>query len=228
MIEKLLWDSDFFKYAVGKYTVEKVFDNNRFDINKKNFKLIYVYAQSKLKKCKDCNFIEQKVTLSKTLNVTPKINTNISIFNSKIDSIDELFNLVLLSGVHSRFKTDINFKNNEFEALYKKWMTNCLSSDSDAIILVYKENNKILGFTTVESISKRTSKIGLIAVDENHQRKGIAKRLLNFAETISLENNCKNIEVTTQGQNKSAMNFYEKYGFNTIFTNYIYHYWNSL
>lgn len=229
MIESLSWDTNFFNFSVGKFSIRgKKINRETFIKMCHDFLLVYIYSDTKLTTFDGCEFMEEKVTFSKKITNTHSQNSKISEFNIKNDSMGELLNLVYLSGIHSRFKNDKKFVNNEFQKLYEKWISNCLNNKKDSKVLIYKENNAIIGFTTIESLNTNNSKIGLVAVNENFHRKGVAKALLLYAEHVALTNNCKLIEVTTQGQNKSAISFYQNYGFNVIFTNYIYHYWNSL
>ncbi|HIP37450.1 MAG TPA: GNAT family N-acetyltransferase [Crocinitomix sp.] len=230
MIKKLNWDSAFFGYKVGRTNWSDNINVSDFIKQASNFKLIYVFSDSKIKHdgalLKNLKFMEQKVTFLKSVKQKEIDETTYGFFNINSDSKSELLELALLSGVESRFKKDNNFKQNEFEKLYFKWIENCLNDNASKKIIVKKENNHIVGFTTLENLNTNQSKIGLIAVDAQHHRKGIAKGLINFAEHISFKHHCKSLEVTTQSHNLSAMKLYKHFGFNLIFTNYIYHYWN--
>ncbi len=228
MIEKLKWDSHFFKYNVGKLNVEENIDVPSFIKLSSNYKLVYLFSNNKLDKFEGLKFMENKITFHKKINSKICSREKTEVFDIKKDSKDELIQLAYLSGIKSRFNKDKNFSENEFKKLYCQWINNNLHEKSNSQILVVKDYQKIIGFTTVESLNTTTSKIGLIAVDEKYQRKGIAKQLLSAAESISIEKKCSFIEVTTQGDNKPATLFYQNYGFNVIFTKYIYHYWNIL
>jgi len=228
MINKLKWDSQFFKYNVGKLNVKDSIDTASFIKLSTPYRLVYLFSNHRIQAFKGLKFMENKITFHKKIN--SKLNSlgKTQIFDVKKDSKDELLQLAYLSGIKSRYNRDENFSRVEFEKLYRQWIDNCLLEKSHSQILVFKDSHKIIGFTTIESLNTGTSKIGLIAVGIDYQRKGIAKQLLSAAESVSVDYKCTSIEVTTQGDNKSATMFYQNYGFNVIFTKYIYHYWNIL
>jgi len=228
MIEKLKWDSHFFKYNVGKLNIKNSINTSAFIKLSSTYRLIYIFSDHLISEFEGLKFMENKITFHKKINSMPNPLGKIEVFDIKKDSKDELIQLAYLSGIKSRFNKDDNFSEYEFKKIYAQWIENCLDKKSNSKILVVKDCQKIIGFTTVECLDTESSKIGLIAVDKRYQRKGIAKQLMTSAENISIEKKCTFIEVTTQGDNKPATNFYQNYGFNVIFTKYIYHYWNAL
>jgi len=228
MIETLKWDSNFFKFNVGKLNVNDAVDTVSFIKLSSSYRLVYLFSDHPIEEFHGLNFMENKITFQKKINTKLCHQGKAQAFDIKKDSKDELIQLAYLSGIKSRYNKDQNFSENEFEKLYSQWIDNCLGEESNSQILVVKDCNKIIGFTTIESLNTTTSKIGLIAVNIEYQRKGFAKQLVSAAECISIDYKCTSIEVTTQGNNESAILFYQNYGFNVIFTKYIYHYWNAL
>ena len=76
------------------------------------------------------------------------------------------------------------------------------------------------------SFNKDQSSIGLFAVDNGYREMGIGKKLLESAESMSLQHGLKKISVQTQLQNKGAMSIYMKNGFEEQEKKFIYHYFN--
>ena len=88
-------------------------------------------------------------------------------------------------------------------------------------IFVAKIDNKIVGYITVNIIEKNNSiiryrkqlSIEAIAVDENNRGKGIGTSLLEHAKNEAKKNNCTDMYLTVNEENKGAIKLYEKFGF---------------
>lgn len=226
MIEKVNWDSDFFGYNVGKLNVYSVDDYNNFlKENKNEYKLIYLFSKTELKlENQNIKKVDNKLTFIKVIENQNIENVNNSIKELTInsDNFESILELAYLSGIYSRFKLDNNFKNEEFKKLYKVWITN----SNQKKIIVKCQNESILGFV-LYSIDKDKAIIELISVSESTQGQGIASELIHEIEKIGQKNNCKSIEVVTQGNNLPAINLYKKNNFNLFNSVLIYHYWNT-
>ena len=88
-------------------------------------------------------------------------------------------------------------------------------------IYVAKENNNIVGYVIIEIMEKNNRKmryrkileISNLGVEENYRNKGIGTELLNFIKNKALENNCTDLYLTVNEENKNAIKLYEKFGF---------------
>lgn len=225
MIEKLIWDSDFFKYKVGRIKIVDSIDSLDFIDQAKEFELVYVMADRALPANPLFRLVDQKLVFSKPL-INNNIDQKIVEFNPDIHSFDELLNLTYLSGKFSRFKLDQEFKSNEFERLYFQWIQNSLS-DKESKVLVYIEGNTIAGFVSIDSKINKEAKIGLIAVSENFQGRGIGTKLIQAAGSVAFQNGNTELEVVTQAENQSAVGLYLKNDFSLISSTFIYHYRNK-
>jgi dTDP-4-amino-4,6-dideoxy-D-galactose acyltransferase len=227
MIEAIEWDSDFFGYPVGKSTISSVNDISIFfnDHSLNNYKLIYLFSKSQFKNLK-LKLVDTKLIFKKNIEISRDLieNSTIELYVNENET-DFIFieELAYLSGKYSRFKIDSNFKNNEFKKLYHKWV---LRYTADNKNIIFKRINNIIAGFVLYSIYKETIHIELISVSDNFQGRGIASELIKETELIGNKNNCKNIQVVTQGNNIPAVNLYRKNKFNIISTNLIYHYWN--
>ncbi len=223
MVEKLEWDTEFFGYEIGKFTQ---LDNSPFQLESfmdqaKKFKLVYLFSEFDIVPAKSLLFMEKKVTFQKTLRPIGSGSSEIKLYQSGLDSFEELQQLAFISGRYSRYKLDSNFTTNEFQKLYSAWI-----KKEEIDILIYKDDHKIVGFITVEKVDINLSRVGLIAVDPKHQRKGIAQKLVAEAEILSMEKGNFQMHISTQSQNTAAMNFYKKNGYTIHSIVNIYHYWN--
>ena len=73
-----------------------------------------------------------------------------------------------------------------------------------------------INFRRMESpahVTRDILHIHTIAVDENYRRKGIGRRLLDFAKEIKTEKGCDVIDLQVNSLNTAAYEAYKKYGF---------------
>lgn len=96
-------------------------------------------------------------------------------------------------------------------------------SNSNNIYLIAELENEIVGicFSQIKEISnnkimknRKILHIENICVDENHQKKGIGKKLYKQIVQLSKEKNIDNIELMVWGFNENAIKFYKNLGMN--------------
>lgn len=88
-------------------------------------------------------------------------------------------------------------------------------------IYVAKINNEIIGYVTFNIKEKdnhnmryrKQLQIEAICIDEKNRGKGIGTELLNYVKKIAKENNCTDLYLTVNQENKNAIKVYEKFGF---------------
>jgi len=228
MIKKLNWDSDFFGYEIGKFRLTdfEKWDFKKFKNKSEKYRLVYVFSKQKIE-FQELDLVDTKLTFEKTIKESNCLGCdNIKLFKLDIDNFKTLEKLALASGVYSRFKLDRNFRDNEYKRLYKEWIKNSVYGQKSMAIIIYKENNNILGFTTLEQKTNNLLDIGLVAVNENARGKRIGSRLIEYSANHGLKKGFNRIQVVTQQNNLPAVKLYEKCGFKIKSTEYIYHYWN--
>lgn len=226
-VKKIDWDSTFFGYAIGKIDLSKDNVFSELDIEQSKFDLIYVFSDQIIPTLQD-KLVDQKVTFELLLENSNEINKiNIYPFNSVKYSKKQLEQLVIESGVFSRFKLDLNFKNNEFEKLYLEWLKQSVNGNYALELFVAKNKETLSGFITIQKVSEEIATIGLIAVNKSCRGEGIAKELIIKAINYCKENKFTTLEVATQKENIPAMNLYNKLGFREKKIKYIYHIWNK-
>lgn len=214
MISYLKWDSEFFEKKIGKIE-NNIDDSLNGDISEYN--LIYIFSDDKVDFLNEA--IDIKVTFAKK--TQKKIeNANVMVYDNTIHVYEDLLALAYTSGHDSRFLKDPFFGEKAFKKLYKRWIDNSLN-DSNTLVFVYVENNQLVGFVTCTQYAEHAT-IGLIAVSNNAQGKGIGGKLIDAVEN-QLHNDTL-LYVATQKTNVQACDFYERKGFTINSIKYIYHY----
>ncbi|WP_395044763.1 GNAT family N-acetyltransferase [Flavobacterium sp.] len=225
MVKYLDWDSNFFKIKVG----ELIFDKLDFLIDFSNFDLIYIKSEQDF----DLNLNDFKNSFSETKAIFTKSPEKKDLSTKFIFSINEVENIVkdlyilaFESGKNSRFLLDKNFNNEKFKELYQIWIDNSISKIIADDVFVYVENNKLLGFISYK-INDNNATVGLFAVDNNQQGKGIGGKLLSHLENVLTEKNIKKLIISTQLSNIQSCKFYTKQGYQIEKKIYLKHYWKT-
>ncbi|MBW8523163.1 GNAT family N-acetyltransferase [Chryseobacterium chendengshani] len=221
-INDLKWDSSFFNKKIGKVEItDEVFNIEEHLL--KSYDLIYIFSSQKLKNNETSTLVDEKVTYFKKIEKSED-HSEILFYDNNCH--EQLIKLGLQSGKYSRFNLDPNFVNNEYENLYTQWVNNSISN-ADTEIIIEEFENLVVGFVTVVKNNAAQGEIGLVAVDEAHRGKGIAKKLMKQALAYFYKNNIKEVRVVTQLFNKPACKLYESVGFEIEDVKYIYHHWTN-
>lgn len=226
ILEYLDWDSKFFCKEIFRCDIRNS-DNIleiQNELSRLNGDLCYVFSLLKLniKHDKFCFLADEKVTFVKDLKENFKgLSSQYVVSTNEFSS--KLYDLALLSGHKSRFKTDFHL-NSQFSLMYKIWLEKSLNHQIADEVFVFQKAGEQLGFVTVKKINE-VAYIGLIAVDEKYHRMNIGKSLLTQVESWCLLNGVIKLEVPTQMKNEQACSFYKKNGFLVKKIDYIYHYY---
>jgi dTDP-4-amino-4,6-dideoxy-D-galactose acyltransferase len=233
---KLDWDSDFFKFNVGRIEglIQKEEDirNVEFLIEENKIKLSYYSTFSELpshilkSKKLDIVLVDKKTTYTKNIDANLKIHNSITSIEQNTHHKDKLINLAIQSGIYSRFNIDERIGKEKFEEMYRLWMINSLSRKIAKEVLVFIENNELAGFVTLGEKNNRAD-IGIIAVDYVFRGKGIGKKLMTSAEKWFSNIGYKSIQVVTQGDNNPACRLYESCGYKVDTVEFFYHFWKK-
>jgi dTDP-4-amino-4,6-dideoxy-D-galactose acyltransferase len=225
MIEEKKWDSDFFNLKIGEVN----FFDSKISSNYTDFDLLYVVSHEDFDlqiEGFNNSFSEQKVKFYKEIQSQDKLSNQVfSIKNSSYD-IQDLYELAYESGKNSRFLLDPNFGNEKFKQLYQIWINNSVSNEFATDVMIYKEENKTVGLLTYKS-NENEAFVGLIAVSNEHQGKGIGGILLRHLETILFNQGINSLTIPTQLENHSACSFYKKQGYSIAEIIHIKHFWKN-
>lgn len=227
IIKLLEWDSSFFNKKIGEL---ELVDSNQRISNVNDFDLIYVkQREDEEVYFEENNFrlshLEAKVIFSKIIAVTNTFENECIISAlEKSDFKNQLYELAFESGKYSRFNLDGNFQRSEFESLYRKWVDNSLSNEFADEVLLYKQENVILGIVTYK-VFDNFATIGLLAINPESQGKGIGSKLVESVENKLSAKGIKELRIPTQLQNIPACHFYTKLGYSINEKLIIKHYW---
>lgn len=225
MVKKLDWDSNFFNLKVGELNAEEYKSSSEASA----FDILYVLGNNEFDLKIDQfenTFSEVKVKFGKKPENKKSNSNDIYAINDVKNDIQDLYQLAFESGKNSRFLLDKKFKEEKFKELYRAWVDNSISKKFADDILVYMEQNKLLGFVSYK-INNDKASVGLIAVNSNQQGKGIGGKLLTELENILFDKNIQEVIIPTQLANIQACNFYKKQGYSIIEQTYIKHYWKK-
>ena len=148
------------------------------------------------------------------------MDERIIIRKAKISDFQGIHNLIMQ--VH---KLHVNERNDIYKDVdpmdFEEFRTEL--SNSNNIYLIAELENEILGicFSQIKEISnnkimknRKILHIENICVDENHQKKGIGKKLYKQIVQLAKEKNIDNIELMVWGFNENAIKFYKNLGMN--------------
>ena len=224
-IQKLTWDSTFFGYKIGKAEINSTLNTKDLlnSIKKSSFEMVQIFSNQNLGSGFKYNPIDVKLTYSKKVATAKTNNPCIKSVTKDVDGA--LVKLATEAGIYSRYKTDKNLQL-KFEEMYEIWMNKSLKRELAAEVFAFQYENRINGMVTINKKLKK-AEIGLIAVDNKAQSKGIGTQLLQSVENWALKQNLENICVATQEENYNACQFYEKNNYKISDKTYIYHIWKN-
>lgn len=227
-VKHLQWDSAFFDQNVGELGIVGL-NKNHISI-RGDFDLIYV------KNSEDteitlaqfhCSYSETKVVFEKTdLSKNAGIPGTIrSVFDGPY-RLATLYELAEESGKYSRFHLDPKFSEVNFRKMYHTWIDNSLSGSFADGFLICEIAGEIVGFVTYRTYTDHAA-IGLIAINEMQQGKGIGRQLICGVENILIDTGITTLRISTQLKNERACNFYKKLGYSHVETTEIKHFWRD-
>lgn len=228
----LAWDSDFFNKKIGRIEIT---DDYAFLVEnlEKAFQqqhdLIYVFGNkstdipSKILEKFNGKLVDRKITYTAQIeDLRTKTTTKIKEFDQKDGSL--LYDLAYLSGTHSRFKLDEGLGIENFKRLYREWIDKSVNHQIAEKVFAYEDDERIKAMVTL-GVKENTAIIGLIAVDETLQGKGVGMSLIDTCVQYCKIEGIISLDVPTQLDNIQACKFYEKCGFAEKSVQNIYHFW---
>lgn len=223
----LEWDSQCFGYKIGEITTSNI-KQALSEARQENFRLLYAKISpqdiptNRLALQNNGKLVDEKITFLASVPII--LPESKAIWHISKQLTPQLIDLALQSGKFSRFRTDENFCNNEFEKLYTIWIEKSVKKEIAEEIAIYTEGSDILGLLTLFS-NKNRACVGLMAVAELHRGKEIGKNLIFKAFEFAKNKQKDFVQIVTQKANHQACAFYEKMGFEIEKIENIYHFW---
>lgn len=229
MVECLQWDSDFFGLRIGRTDIAS---NKRWYklqqeviTLRKQYDLIYVFSDQKLPtETNGMHLVDTKTIYAKSIDSSTIMPATIERYQESVPN-DDLYRLALVSGVYSRFRLDDSLPIDSYERMYRCWMERSVDGSMADLVLVHRTDDQTDGMITLK-IHDDIAHIGLVAVDEGAQGKGIGTMLIRAVEAhLQSNTTVRHLKVATQWANKPACHLYEKNGFVVEEKTNIYHWW---
>lgn len=234
LYKKLEWDSQTFGIPTAAINVpnlpEAALCALLREMKKEGFRLVYFPAQKPLSDTGilhsfDGILADEKLTFVKKLDAASESAADPHIHSYALPVVSEdLLQLALDSGLYSRFKVDPRFVHNEYQILYRIWIEKSVRKEIAQEILVYEDQDRILGMVTLGEKNGRGD-IGLVAVSGLARGQGIGKKLMAAAEAYFRKKGYQEVQVVTQGINEAAVKLYTGSGFHLDKKLYYYHFW---
>lgn len=224
----LHWDSDFFGMRIAKAVVSSDEDLVRLSRQendlRNHFDLIYVFSDLSLAiPFKGAKLVDQKAVFS-TSDLKPSADCPAVKRWESLETPNALISLALISGKHSRFKTDCQFPAGSFERLYTCWIEQSVKGTIATDVFCYMEEDHPRGLLTLDCHGG-VNVIGLVAVDEDCQHQGIGTALIRHAFSYVHKHQGMRLSVATQLDNEPACRLYRKCGFSLESVTKIWHWW---
>ena len=233
--EILDWDSKFFNIKICRIngTIANSIELSDIlkELKESEIDLVYYSSPIPLQDFQQLSLpykidlVDKKITYLKKITDNPGVKDSVTEFVGEYPD-DKLIQLAIESGIYSRFNVDKKFGRSNYEAMYKAWIVNSVNKQIAKEVLVYLDNQEIVGFVTLGEKKSRAD-IGIIAVDANARGRGIGKSLMFSAENWFLKNDYQLMQVVTQGDNLAACKLYESCGYGIEQSDYFYHMWKE-
>ena len=222
------WDSAFFRLRIAKAIVasgDGVAELSELAGKlREQYDLIYIFSDPDLKMP-----LEQAVLVDKKAIFTLsdpgcfETDPHIACWGTS-QGAESLVPLALVSGKYSRFKLDPRLPVGSYERLYTRWIEQSVSKAIATEVFCYMIDGFPRGLLTLDRRDDRNV-IGLVAVDEEYQHRGIGRALVKHAISYAYKLQGKDLSVATQLDNKPACRLYSRCGFSLESVTNIWHWW---
>ena len=153
-----------------------------------------------------------------------KIVSEREIRRAKSEDVLQLKEIARRSHLDSRYYFDSNFPRELCDRLYEVWIERSCNGYADAVF-VAELDSKVCGYITCHLKEHSEGQIGLIALDESAQGKGLGQKLFTATLDFFQSRNIERITVVTQGRNIRAQRFYQRSDFVSCSLELYYHWW---
>lgn len=231
--EILKWDSEFFHLKVVKVqndylSVDPILKLKFF--YEENFDLMYYTSkeeniQNFENQYYDISLVSTRVPLIKKINNITEIHPNISLYD-KLPPDENLISLAHLAGKQGRFGMDSRISKNIYNKIFENWIINSINKKMADEVLVYKDNDIIVGFATIKMDGNK-GYVPLLAVDRQFEGKGVSFALMRAVETRLVESGCEYLLSGSQEKNKKALASFTRFGVELKTPEYVYHLWRK-
>lgn len=221
MIVELKWDSELFRRKIGRLTAvpsEEKLKGLVKQAVKEGYR--YITCRVVLKRVQNIQLLESQGFYLTDIGVVWEKEIDLQISNPKSQisnppvraastkDIPMLKSMVKGLFKDSRFYNDPFFTKKEADKVYQAWIENSLREKTAKTFLI-----EDCGFIACKRLTENKGDIPLIGVVPKSQGKGFGSSLMQEAFKWFSGLKIKTVTVRTQANNITAMNFYNKLGF---------------
>lgn len=214
MIKLLEWDSNFFGFNIGQLCLEEFHKNPQalsHHLSAKNISLAQSNVDLKnsetIKKLEafGFHFVDLNITFSRTIGIIRRPKLRLEQATER--DLDALVSIAQNLYSKTRFNYP-PFSPEIVQRFYNTWIKNAITGTYDNVCLISGRGDQNSGFITLKLLSAGKARIGLIGVHPHHQNKRTGSNLLQGALNYLQERRIKHLNVSTQGKNIKAQNFF--------------------
>jgi dTDP-4-amino-4,6-dideoxy-D-galactose acyltransferase len=220
MMELLPWDTEFFGFRVGRLYADALTASVASEARKwcrsHDISCLYFLGSTNPSETAEgFQYVDERVTYRWEVKSPEELSPSVRPVEAQ--DLGELEVIARRSHRDTRFYADPFFSRERCDELYATWIRQSCEGWADAVF-VCLDDNRAAGYITC-----RADSIGLIAVAEHAQGRGLGRQLVTAAQRYFWTRGAAAIEVVTQGRNQAAKRLYERCGFEKKSTQGWYH-----
>jgi ribosomal protein S18 acetylase RimI-like enzyme len=231
--ERLAWDSAFFGVSIGRVagtrpTGEDLARALRW-ASDASIDCLYLLADAgdpaavRAAEAHGFSLADIRVTLDRPA-AGPSGGEDGGIRAARVEDVPGLAAIARASHRNTRFHRDTRFDARRADEMYAVWIERAVKGELADRVWVVDEGNGPAGYLAAAR-GDASASIGLVAVDAACRGRGYGERLVGAVLRWAAAAGAARISVVTQGQEPSALRFYERAGFTTRRVQLWYHYW---
>lgn len=232
-LEHLAWDTALFGFPVGRIQAAslqpEILGQTLKGLHAGIVRLVYVSAdwrdgvRRRLIEDAGGKLVDRKLTFCKPLTPPAPPWPPAIAACQDVEPGPRLEALALASGIHSRFRLDPRIPSSVFEELFLQWIRRSLRKEIADAVLVSAGDSSLVTL----KMENDGAAIGLLAVEEQHRRRGLGRALLAASEAWALDRGADCLKVVTQGGNDAACALYLSAGFTVAREEALFHLWTT-
>lgn len=232
LFEELPWDTGRFGFKVARWrgpAEPQALVGAMSQLQEAGIRLLYIFTparggepDARMAEA-GARIVDRRTVFSRRVDGAEASPITVWSFPSGVPS-NELLDLALASGAHSRFRVDPEMPARCFRALYEAWIRRSTLREIADEVLVHGEAGCIQGMVTIRQEGP-AAHIGLIAVADAARGKGLGSGLVLAAEAWAFEKGASYMKVVTQGANQQATTLYRRRGYRIEAAEDVYHLW---
>lgn len=168
------------------------------------------------------NLIDTNVIFDKVIVPTDDFTSHCTVRFAVPEDQNQVGELASRSFIYSRFHLDSAFPREVADMIKAEWVKSYFAGNRGNNMVVALADEIVVGFLLLLYGKDGALVIDLIAVDEEHRRKGVAEGMIAYAESQC--HGFTRISVGTQLANTPSMRLYEELGFKIAGAQYTFHY----